>query len=93
MNQAVSPMKAAVWGDMGIVTAACLARQGHGSIGAVVQSLKFLMRRAPGDSGLCGNPKFLRAGTILQDFGCPPLTISGERDQRRGKVLDSGGAF
>lgn len=78
---------------MSIVTAACLTRQGHGSIGEVLQPLKLSMMRAPGDFGLCGNSEFLRQDGSVQDFDCPPFTISGERDQRREKVLDSGGTF
>lgn len=41
------------------------------------------------DFGVCGNPEFLREGTSIQDFDCPPFTVIGEIDGRSGEVLDS----
>ena len=44
-------------------------------------------KRAGKDFGLCVNPEFLREGTSIGDFSCPPLTLIGELDERSGDVL------
>jgi len=44
-------------------------------------------RRAGLDFGVCMNPEFLREGSSIRDFYCPPFSIIGEFDQRSGDVV------
>ena len=37
--------------------------------------------------GVCVNPEFLREGSAVKDFRCPPKTVIGELDQRSGELL------
>src|SRR5262249_4454390 len=39
------------------------------------------------DFGVCMNPEFLREGSSIQDYRCPPFTIIGELDPRSGERL------
>jgi GDP-mannose 6-dehydrogenase len=39
------------------------------------------------DFGVCHNPEFLREGSAVKDFHCPPKTVVGELDQASGDVL------
>jgi GDP-mannose 6-dehydrogenase len=39
------------------------------------------------DFGICMNPEFLREGSSIQDYRCPPFTIIGELDARSGETL------
>lgn len=39
------------------------------------------------DFGVCNNPEFLREGTAVKDFRCPPKTVIGELDQTSGDIL------
>jgi GDP-mannose 6-dehydrogenase len=40
------------------------------------------------DFGVCMNPEFLREGSSIKDYRCPPFTIVGELDARSGDVLN-----
>ena len=40
------------------------------------------------DFGLCMNPEFLREGSSIRDYRCPPFTIIGELDARSGDVIE-----
>jgi GDP-mannose 6-dehydrogenase len=40
------------------------------------------------DFGLCMNPEFLREGSSIRDYRCPPFTIIGELDTRSGDVVE-----
>src|SRR4029450_9252231 len=40
------------------------------------------------DFGLCMNPEFLREGSSIRDYRCPPFTIIGELDSRSGDLLE-----
>ena len=44
-------------------------------------------KRAGSDFGICHNPEFLREGTSVQDFRCPPKTVIGELDPASGNTL------
>jgi GDP-mannose 6-dehydrogenase len=44
-------------------------------------------KRAGADFGICHNPEFLREGSAVKDFHCPPKTVIGEFDQISGDVL------
>jgi GDP-mannose 6-dehydrogenase len=37
--------------------------------------------------GVCHNPEFLREGSAVKDFHCPPKTVIGELDQTSGDLL------
>jgi GDP-mannose 6-dehydrogenase len=37
--------------------------------------------------GICHNPEFLREGSAVKDFHCPPKTVIGEFDQASGDIL------
>jgi len=37
--------------------------------------------------GVCMNPEFLREGSSIRDYRCPPFTIIGELDSRSGDVM------
>jgi len=39
------------------------------------------------DFGVCHNPEFLREGSAVKDFHCPPKTVIGELDRASGDVL------
>jgi GDP-mannose 6-dehydrogenase len=39
------------------------------------------------DFGVCHNPEFLREGSAVNDFHCPPKTVIGELDQASGGLL------
>jgi GDP-mannose 6-dehydrogenase len=39
------------------------------------------------DFGVCHNPEFLREGSAVKDFHCPPKTVIGELDQASGDLL------
>ena len=39
------------------------------------------------DFGVCHNPEFLREGSAVKDFHCPPKTVIGELDPASGDLL------
>ena len=46
-------------------------------------------KRAGVDFGVCNNPEFLREGSAVKDFNCPPKTVIGELDRASGDILAS----
>jgi len=44
-------------------------------------------RKAGRDFGVCMNPEFLREGSSIRDYYCPPFTIIGELDSRSGDIV------
>jgi GDP-mannose 6-dehydrogenase len=46
-------------------------------------------KKAGTDFGVCHNPEFLREGSAVRDFNCPPKTVIGELDQASGDPLAS----
>lgn len=50
---------------------------------------EFSGKRAVADIGICNNPEFLREGSAVKDFRCPPMTIIGEIDEASGDALAS----
>ena len=46
-------------------------------------------KTAGADFGVCNNPEFLREGSAVKDFRCPPKTVIGEMDQASGDKLAS----
>ena len=44
-------------------------------------------KKAGADFDVCHNPEFLREGSAVRDFNCPPKTVIGELDQRGGDKL------
>jgi GDP-mannose 6-dehydrogenase len=44
-------------------------------------------KKAGRDFGVCMNPEFLREGSSIRDYYCPPFTIIGELDTRSGDVM------
>ena len=44
-------------------------------------------KRAGHDFGVCMNPEFLREGSSIRDYHCPPFTIIGELNERSGDVV------
>jgi GDP-mannose 6-dehydrogenase len=44
-------------------------------------------KKAGADFGVCHNPEFLREGSAVKDFHCPPKTVIGELDQASGEIL------
>jgi GDP-mannose 6-dehydrogenase len=44
-------------------------------------------KRAGRDFGVCMNPEFLREGSSIRDYKCPPFTLIGELDERSGDVI------
>jgi len=39
------------------------------------------------DFGVCNNPEFLREGSAVSDYDCPPKTVIGELDPESGNIL------
>ncbi|MGA8668596.1 MAG: nucleotide sugar dehydrogenase [Terracidiphilus sp.] len=50
---------------------------------------EFSGKKAEIDFGICNNPEFLREGSAVKDFRCPPKTVIGELDQASGDLLAS----
>jgi GDP-mannose 6-dehydrogenase len=50
---------------------------------------EFSGMKAGVDFGVCNNPEFLREGSAVKDFRCPPKTVIGELDQLSGDILAS----
>jgi GDP-mannose 6-dehydrogenase len=48
---------------------------------------EFSGKRAGVDFGVCFNPEFLREGTSVRDFNCPPTTVVGQLDSASGDIL------
>jgi GDP-mannose 6-dehydrogenase len=44
-------------------------------------------KKAGVDFGVCNNPEFLREGSAVKDFNCPPKTVIGELDRESGDIL------
>lgn len=44
-------------------------------------------KKAGIDFGVCNNPEFLREGSAVKDFRCPPKTVVGELDCNSGDPL------
>ena len=44
-------------------------------------------KKAGIDFGVCNNPEFLREGSAVKDFNCPPKTVIGELDRASGDLL------
>jgi GDP-mannose 6-dehydrogenase len=44
-------------------------------------------KKAGRDFGVCMNPEFLREGSSIRDYHCPPFTVIGELDGRSGDVI------
>ena len=41
------------------------------------------------DFGVCNNPEFLREGSAVKDFRCPPKTVIGQLDTASGDMLET----
>jgi GDP-mannose 6-dehydrogenase len=50
---------------------------------------EFSGKKAAADFGVCNNPEFLREGSAVKDFRCPPMTVIGEIDEASGNALAS----
>lgn len=50
---------------------------------------EFSGRKAGIDFGVCNNPEFLREGSAVRDFNCPPKTVIGELDRESGDLVAS----
>jgi GDP-mannose 6-dehydrogenase len=50
---------------------------------------EFSGKKAATDFGVCNNPEFLREGSAVKDFRCPPKTVIGESDRSSGDILAS----
>jgi GDP-mannose 6-dehydrogenase len=48
---------------------------------------EFSGKTAAVDFGVCNNPEFLREGSAVRDFRCPPKTVIGELDEASGDTL------
>jgi GDP-mannose 6-dehydrogenase len=48
---------------------------------------EFSGKQAGVEFGVCHNPEFLREGSAVKDFHCPPKTVIGELDQASGDLL------
>jgi GDP-mannose 6-dehydrogenase len=46
-------------------------------------------KKAGSDFGVCMNPEFLREGSSIRDYRCPPFTIIGQLDSRSGDLLEA----
>lgn len=46
-------------------------------------------KKAGTDFGVCNNPEFLREGSAVNDFRCPPKTVIGEFDRGSGDALSA----
>jgi GDP-mannose 6-dehydrogenase len=57
----------------------------HGIVIPILE--EFSGKKAGVDFGLCHNPEFLREGSAVKDFNCPPKTVIGELDQASGEML------
>ena len=56
----------------------------------VIPTLEELSGKKAGvDFGVCNNPEFLREGSAVKDFRCPPKTVIGELDQASGDILET----
>jgi GDP-mannose 6-dehydrogenase len=44
-------------------------------------------KKAGAEFGVCHNPEFLREGSAVKDFNCPPKTVIGELDRASGDML------
>jgi len=54
----------------------------------VIPCLEEYSGKAAGtDFSVCHNPEFLREGSAVKDFHCPPMTVIGELDQAGGDML------
>jgi GDP-mannose 6-dehydrogenase len=50
---------------------------------------EFSGKKAAVDFGVCNNPEFLREGSAVKDFRCPPMTVIGGLDEASGNALAS----
>ena len=50
---------------------------------------EFSQKTAGVDFGVCYNPEFLREGSSVRDFYCPPKTVIGELDSASADILAS----
>jgi GDP-mannose 6-dehydrogenase len=48
---------------------------------------EFSGKKAAVAFGVCTNPEFLREGSAVKDFRCPPMTVIGELDRASGDTL------
>lgn len=48
---------------------------------------EFSGKMAGTDFGICNNPEFLREGSAVRDFRCPPKTVIGELDKSSADML------
>jgi GDP-mannose 6-dehydrogenase len=48
---------------------------------------EFSGKKAGIDFGVCNNPEFLREGSAVKDFRCPPKTVIGDLEQASGDLL------
>ncbi|MGA3033279.1 MAG: nucleotide sugar dehydrogenase [Terracidiphilus sp.] len=56
--------------------------------GIVIPILEeFSGKKAGDDFGVCNNPEFLREGSAVKDFRCPPKTVIGELDRASGELV------
>jgi GDP-mannose 6-dehydrogenase len=58
--------------------------------GVVIPALEeFSGKKAGVDFGVCNNPEFLREGSAVNDFNCPPKIVIGQFDAASGDILAS----
>jgi GDP-mannose 6-dehydrogenase len=56
----------------------------------VIPTLEEFSGKAAGEGfGICSNPEFLREGTAVRDFRCPPKTVIGELDEASAEILET----